>query len=63
MSNNATNTPPGGSMSNDAVIRAEAVGKNYRVGSSIIEAVSGFGLAVSPGEFVALMGPSGCGKT
>jgi putative ABC transport system ATP-binding protein len=63
MSNNAANTPPGGSMSNEAVIRAEAVGKNYRVGSSIIEAVSGFNVTVTPGEFVALMGPSGCGKS
>ena len=50
-------------MSTETVIRAEAVGKNYRMGSSIIVAVEGFGLTVSPGEFVALMGPSGCGKS
>jgi putative ABC transport system ATP-binding protein len=47
----------------DAVIRAEQVGKTYRVGSALVEAVSGFDLAVARGEFVALMGPSGCGKT
>lgn len=48
---------------NDLVIHATGVGKNYRMGASIIEAVKAFDLDVKRGEFVALMGPSGCGKS
>ncbi len=48
---------------NELVIRASHVGKTYRMGASIIEAVTAFDLEVRPGEFVALMGPSGCGKS
>jgi putative ABC transport system ATP-binding protein len=47
----------------DIVIRAERVGKTYRMGSSPVEAVADFDLSVARGEFVVLMGPSGCGKT
>jgi putative ABC transport system ATP-binding protein len=47
----------------DVVIRAAGVGKTYRVGASIVEAVHAFDLEVRGGEFVALMGPSGCGKS
>jgi putative ABC transport system ATP-binding protein len=47
----------------DLVIRASGVGKTYRVGASVIEAVRAFDLEVQRGEFVALMGPSGCGKS
>jgi putative ABC transport system ATP-binding protein len=52
-----------GPGADDVVIRAEQVGKTYRMGSTPVEAVSGFDLVVARGEFVSLMGPSGCGKT
>jgi putative ABC transport system ATP-binding protein len=48
---------------NELVIRAAGIGKSYRVGASVVEAVSDFSLDVGAGEFVALMGPSGCGKS
>jgi putative ABC transport system ATP-binding protein len=47
----------------DVIIRAAGIGKSYRVGASLIEAVHAFDLEVRGGEFVALMGPSGCGKS
>ncbi len=47
----------------DVVIRATGVGKTYRMGTSVVVAVSDFDLVVRRGEFVALMGPSGCGKS
>ena len=50
-------------MAADHVIRAERVGKTYRMGALLVDAVQNFDLVVSRGEFIALMGPSGCGKT
>lgn len=47
----------------ELVIHAVAVGKTYRMGSSVVEAVASFNLDVKRGEFIALMGPSGCGKS
>jgi putative ABC transport system ATP-binding protein len=47
----------------DVIIRAAGVGKSYRMGASLIEAVRAFDIEVRGGEFVALMGPSGCGKS
>lgn len=51
------------SAPNDLIIRAERIGKTYRMGSELVDAVQNVDLSVARGEFVALMGPSGCGKT
>lgn len=45
------------------IVRAERVGKAYKMGASLVDAVQNVDLSVDRGEFVALMGPSGCGKT
>jgi putative ABC transport system ATP-binding protein len=47
----------------DLIIRAERVGKQYKIGAETVDAVHNIDLSVARGEFVALMGPSGCGKT
>jgi len=51
------------SAPNDFIVRAERIGKTYRMGSELVEAVQNVDLTVARGDFVALVGPSGCGKT
>lgn len=45
------------------VLRAEGVRKEYQMGGVPVLALQGVDLAVSKGEFVAIMGPSGSGKS
>ena len=47
----------------DAIIEMEAIRKVYDTGKVKVEALKGVDLAVSPGEFVAIVGPSGSGKS
>lgn len=46
-----------------AVVRAEEVTREYRVGDSLVRAVDRVSLAVRRDEFLAVTGPSGSGKS
>ncbi|OHB54145.1 MAG: hypothetical protein A2Y07_03030 [Planctomycetes bacterium GWF2_50_10] len=45
------------------IIRATGVHKHYRMGSADLHVLKGVGMAVKPGEFVAITGASGSGKS
>ncbi len=50
-------------MSAAPLIELRGVTKTYGEGATAFQALKGVGLAVAPGDFVAIMGPSGSGKS
>jgi putative ABC transport system ATP-binding protein len=46
-----------------ALLTLTDVGKDYRLGASVVPALRGVSFDVEPGTFVAVMGPSGSGKS
>jgi putative ABC transport system ATP-binding protein len=56
------NTNPAG-LPNTLAIELQNVSKVYGAGPAATHALRGIHLAISPGEFVAVMGPSGSGKS
>jgi NitT/TauT family transport system ATP-binding protein len=65
----ATDRTSGAGQADTAVQAASAslevvqVSKSFRRQGQVTPALEGIDLAVTPGEFVALLGPSGCGKS
>ena len=47
----------------NALVRAEDVRRDYRLGDDVVHAVRGVTLTIESGEWVAIVGPSGCGKS
>ena len=52
--------PPG---SDNFVVRAVDVVKEYRMGNNVVAALKGVDIQIRQGEYVSIMGPSGSGKT
>jgi putative ABC transport system ATP-binding protein len=46
-----------------ALVRAEDVRRDYRLGDDVVHAVRGVTLTIESGEWAAIVGPSGCGKS
>lgn len=49
--------------SGQALIQLQGVGKTYRTGQVVYQALTDLNLEVWPGEYVAIVGPSGSGKS
>ena len=50
-------------QSDEPVVRARGIRKDYGSGEGLVRAVDGIDLDVIRGETLAVMGPSGCGKS
>jgi putative ABC transport system ATP-binding protein len=50
-------------MSDDIVLSAADLKREYHMGGDLVRAVRGVSLEIARGDYVAIVGPSGCGKS
>ena len=53
----------GGAAANGGLINLTDIGKTYRTGPIVVEALKGIDLTIRPNEFISIVGPSGSGKS
>ena len=61
--NERPNDPAAAANARAPVIDVRGLRKRYRMGSEVIDALSGVDCAIGENEYVAVMGPSGSGKS
>jgi putative ABC transport system ATP-binding protein len=50
-------------LSDDNVVIADNLTREYHMGDELVRAVRGVSVSVARGDYVAIVGPSGCGKS
>jgi ABC-type dipeptide/oligopeptide/nickel transport system ATPase component len=63
MNQPATLIPEKPARSGPPIVRAQGLGKSFRMGEAVVHVLRDVDLSIKPGEFIAIEGRSGSGKS